>query len=107
MTGSAVLEIGPLGEAEAELGEEVLNSQAVMSVENSFGLLHMDDRDMACVVLPDLDCEAQLLDANITEDTQSSPGLRAFQSRTDLPGSSDWACSQSSKACPSSLPRLS
>jgi hypothetical protein len=33
----------------------------VISVENNFGLQHMDDRDMACVILPDLDYEAQLV----------------------------------------------
>lgn len=30
-------------------------------MEDSFGLPHVDDRDMACVILPDLDYEAQLV----------------------------------------------
>jgi hypothetical protein len=30
-------------------------------MENDSGLRHMDDRDMACVILPDLDYEAQLV----------------------------------------------
>jgi len=33
----------------------------VISVDDNFGLPHMDDRDMACVILPDLDYEAQLV----------------------------------------------
>jgi hypothetical protein len=33
----------------------------VISVEDNFGLPHMDDREMACVILPDLDYEAQLV----------------------------------------------
>ncbi len=30
-------------------------------MENDLGLPHMDDRDMACIILPDLDYEAQLV----------------------------------------------
>jgi hypothetical protein len=54
-------------------------------MENNFGLPYMDDRDMACVILPDLDYEAQLvaiadiLRRHKKEDDQTAAQIREVE----------------------------